>query len=62
MSAIRSAADRSRMARLKERTIGARKSVAPLLSERYCRTASSATRDHAIASWLRVATLSAISS
>ena len=56
MSAIRSAAARSRIARLNARTIGARKSVSPLLSERYCRTASSATRDAASASWLSLAT------
>ena len=55
MSVIRSAAARTRIARLNARTIGARKSVSPLLSERYCRTASSATRDAASASWLSVA-------
>ena len=62
MSMIRSAAARTRIARLKARTIGPRKSVVPPPSERYWRTASSATRDDAIASWLRMASLSAICS
>ena len=57
-----SAAARSRIARLAAVIAGARMSVLPPLSERYCRTASSSVRDASNASWLSAITRSSASS